>query len=121
MEYVPLYSPADLGESAFIESLLKSGNVRYYIHGEVSTRVYPQLSLNQRTFYVHPADFRSAYAMLQDFIGGDTQELPDVLFGEEEETLTDAAVSRPKTDAERFPYWFIVLLGGYVIYKLVTD
>jgi hypothetical protein len=68
MEYVPLYTTTDLGESAFLESLFKANGIHYSIPNEIGSRFIMGTSFNQRTFYVSPEDLKSANLLLKQHL-----------------------------------------------------
>jgi hypothetical protein len=67
MEYVPLYSPGNVGESIFIESLLKANNIHYFIQNEMGSQ-YVIATYGQSTFYVNPNDFALAHKLLEEHL-----------------------------------------------------
>jgi len=123
LEFVPLYSPTNLGESAFIESLLKYGGIRYYVHGEVSSRMYPQLSLNQRTIYVHHDDFDAAKALLESPAPAAGQTY--LSHGGKHKRhhrikMKDREDGEESTSSD-FPYWWLFIpLAALVLYALLS-
>ncbi len=68
MEYEPFYTPGDLGESAFIESLFKANKIHYFIQNDAGGRLIHGMSLSQRIFYVHPDDLQLAREVLNEKI-----------------------------------------------------
>ncbi len=122
MEYVPLYSPGSLSESAFIESLLMDNGVRYFVHSENITRIYGQLALNQRRIYVHPKDYLLARELLKDLLTD--KPIPKTILDQISEEDT-APVEMSKEDKEASRYRMItisllVLFAFYMLYKITS-
>ena len=122
MEYVPIYSPGSLGESAFIESLLIDNGVRYFIHNENLSRIYGMLSLDQREFYVHPKDYLIARELLKDFLI-DKPIPPKILDQIGEEDVMPVEESKEDKEARLYRFVTISILtffALYFIYKILS-
>jgi len=117
MEYVPLYSPGSLSESAFIESLFMDNGVRYNIPSENVTRMYGQLALNQRSIYVHPKDYLLARELLKDLLKD--EPIPEYILDRisKEETAPDW-MSAVDKEQSRYRFYTICLLIAFVFYVL---
>ena len=117
MEYVPLYSPGSLSESAFIESLFMDNGVRYFIQNEVLTRIYGQLGLTQRKIYVHPKDYLLARELLKDLLKD--EPIPEYILDRisKEETAPDW-MSAVDKEQSRYRFYTICLLVAFVLYML---
>jgi hypothetical protein len=120
MEYVPLYTPGDLSETAFIESLLMDNGVRYFIQNEILTRIYGQLGLTQRKIYVHPKDYLLARELLKDLLID--KPIPQKILDQiAKEDTAPVEISQEDREASRYRFFTISLLVAfafYVLYKI---
>ena len=84
MEYKLLYSPRDIAESAFVESLLNEAGIRYFIKNEMASGMYPSLALDQRSIFVHPEDYENAARLMEDL--QESIPNPEAADGQDNET-----------------------------------
>jgi hypothetical protein len=120
MEYVPLYTPGDLSETVFIESLLMDNGVRYFIQNEVLSRIYVPLGPWQRKFFVHPKDYLLARELLKDLLI-DKPIPQNILDQISEEDTAPVEMSAEDKEASRYRFITISLLAVfafYMIYKI---
>lgn len=120
MEYVPIYTPGSLSESAFIESLIIDNGVRYYINNEVLSRLYVPQGPWRRAIYVHPKDYLLGRELLKDLLID--KPIPQKVLDQiSEEETAPVEMSAEDKEASRYRIITISLLvvfAFYVLYKI---
>ena len=119
MEYVPIYTPGSVGESAFLESLLSGNGIRYFIHNDNTARIYGSLGLTQRSIYVHPRDYVAARELLKDLLID--KPIPQNILNQIEVENFPEKVSPEDTEASYYQIItvaFLIMFLLFFLYKI---
>ena len=96
---------------------------RYFVHNDITARMYGGLALAQRNFYIHPKDYIAARELLKDLLI-DRPIPQNILDQISEEDTPPVEMSKEDREASRYRFFTISLLAifaFYVLYKISAN